>query len=731
MAADVRSLFHAAVERVPADRAAYLDEACAGDAGLRQRVEALLRAHDEPGEFLSEANRVLDATATHSPSSPLVGTTLADRYKLLEPIGEGGMGTVWMAEQREPVKRLVALKLIKAGMDSRAVVARFEAERQALALMDHPNIAKVLDGGTTAEGRPYFVMELIKGLPLTDYCDARRLTVRDRLDLFATVCSAVQNAHQKGVIHRDLKPTNVLITEHDGKPVPKVIDFGLAKALTAPGMLTDKTLHTSFGAVVGTPLYMAPEQVGINSLDVDTRTDIYALGVILYELLTGTTPLEKKRLREAAWDEMRRLIREEEPPRPSVRLSSSDALPSLAAGRQIEPSRLMKLVRGELDWIVMKSLEKDRNRRYETANELARDVERHLAGEAVHAVPPSAAYRLRKSYRRNRELVQALVAIFAGLVVTSYAFYSAEVQWAEAAERSSVANAVAKLDAEAKWKEAEAAKVEAQVKETEANAVMKFFEDKIFSAGRPKGEAGGLGHDVALRDAITSTLPALGTTFRDQPLVEARVRRTLGTTFFFLGDYVRAGEQCKLALALYIRHGGPDHPDTLASQNDLAHSYEALNRHAEALLLVDEVLAKADRPGVDPRLIPSAIKLRVQCCQKLGDLAGCRAAVDMMEKRNLTDAGSLYDAACDRAVTASLQVKLEGPDTAKLARADADKAMAWLTKAVAAGYTNAEQIKTDADLDFLRDRADFKKLLADLDAKAPMMKGPDFSPEKP
>ena len=401
------TIFITALEKpTEAERAAFLADACAGDPGLRRRVEALLRAHAEPDDILDPTCDRPEATGAIFPSrsdSEPAGAIVGGRYKLLEAIGEGGMGTIWMTEQREPVKRLVALKLIKPGMDSRAVLARFEAERQALALMDHPNIAKILDGGTTRDepggvgpGRPYFVMELVKGRPLTEYCDAGRLSVKDRLDLFVQICSAVQHAHQKGIIHRDLKPGNVLVTEHDGKPVPKVIDFGLAKALSAVGALTDRTLYTAFGAVVGTPLYMAPEQVGINALDVDTRSDIYALGVILYELLTGTTPLEKQRLKQAAWDEVRRVIREEEPQRPSFRLSSSDTLPSVAASRQTEPLRLTRMVRGDLDWIVMKALEKDRTRRYETASALARDIERYLHDEPVEASPPSRRYRLRK-----------------------------------------------------------------------------------------------------------------------------------------------------------------------------------------------------------------------------------------------------------------------------------------------------------------------------------------------
>ena len=295
------------------------------------------------------------------------------------------MGTVWVAEQFQPVRRKVALKLIKAGMDSKTVLSRFEAERQALALMDHPNIAKVLDGGTTENGRPFFVMEYVKGIPFTKYCDDAHLSIAERLALFVPVCQAVQHAHQKGIIHRDLKPSNILVCLYDGRPVPKVIDFGLAKAMHQP--LTEHTLHTAHGVMMGTPLYMSPEQAEFNNLDVDTRTDIYALGVVLYELLTGTTPLEKQRFQEAAWQEMLRVIQEEEPQRPSARLSGSASLPSLAAQRHLEPAKLARLVRGELDWIVMKCLEKDRSRRYDTANGLARDVERYLTDELVEAAP--------------------------------------------------------------------------------------------------------------------------------------------------------------------------------------------------------------------------------------------------------------------------------------------------------------------------------------------------------
>ena len=379
-----QEIFAAAIKLTGDQRAAFLKAACNENDELLRGVEALLSAHNETGGFLGQSSaREQEGTQLHAAAFE-PGSLVAGRYKLIEPIGEGGMGSVWLAEQKEPVKRKVAVKMVKPGMDSRAVLARFEAERQALAMMDHPNIAKVLDGGITEQGRPYFAMELVRGIPVTDYCDQTQLSITKRLELFGQVCSAVQHAHQKGIIHRDLKPTNILVTEHDGRPVAKVIDFGLAKALHGAHTLTEMSMHTSFGSVLGTPLYMAPEQLGTSALDVDTRADLYSLGVILYEMLTGSTPIERERIKEAAWDEILRIVREEEPPCPSTRLSSSGSLPSLAARRHIEPARLTRLVRGELDWIIMKALEKNRNRRYETASSLGQDVQRYLDGALEH-----------------------------------------------------------------------------------------------------------------------------------------------------------------------------------------------------------------------------------------------------------------------------------------------------------------------------------------------------------
>jgi len=462
-------IFYQALERrVPDERAAYLEQACAGNPALRASVEALLRANVGASGFMDQPNPPLGLTLD-APVSERPGTLIGP-YKLLEQIGEGGFGVVFMAEQTQPVRRKVALKVLKPGMDTHQVVARFEAERQALAIMDHPNIAKVYDGGATASGRPYFVMELVKGVPITEFCDQNHLRPRQRLELFLGVCQAVQHAHHKGIIHRDLKPSNVLVTVHDTTPVVKVIDFGVAKALGQE--LTDKTLFTGLAQMVGTPLYMSPEQAGQSGLDIDTRSDIYSLGVLLYELLTGTTPFEKERFKQAAYDEIRRIIREEEPPRPSTRLSDSkDSLPSISAQRHMEPAKLTKLVRGELDWIVMKALEKDRNRRYETANGFAQDLQRYLADEPVQACPPSLGYRLQKFTRRNKTALTAgalvVLALVVGTVVSSWQAIEATVaRDAESKARKEEREARDALDSAREEKEQQRLRTNRELSET-------------------------------------------------------------------------------------------------------------------------------------------------------------------------------------------------------------------------------------------------------------------------
>ncbi len=430
---DAKAIFAGAIEKkTPEERAAYLDAACGSDSQLRAEIESLVAAHCEDERFL----RVLIEDQEAMEASPLTESpgTVVGRYKLLERIGEGGMAVVYMAEQTEPIRRKVALKIIKLGMDTKQVIARFEAERQALALLDHPYIAKVFDAGATETGRPYFVMELVHGVSITAYCDQNRLDTRQRLELFVQVCHAVQHAHQKGIIHRDLKPSNVMVTMHDDKPVPKVIDFGIAKATNQ--RLTEKTLFTRYAHIIGTPAYMSPEQAQMSGLDVDTRTDIYSLGVLLYELLTGTTPFGLHTLQEAGYTEIERIIRETDPPKPSTRLRSlGQDLMEVAQGRRTSGEALRKLIKGDLDWIVMKCLEKDRTRRYETAHALAGDVERHLRNEAILAGSPGLLYRTQKLWRRHRLQITAAATVtmlLTGLVVAVVMYWHASnLRWAK------------------------------------------------------------------------------------------------------------------------------------------------------------------------------------------------------------------------------------------------------------------------------------------------------------
>ena len=428
-------VFSEALDKAPPEeRERYLAQACGEERELRRQVDSLLQAQSEAGSFLHQPVVTPEGNGPSAVEGP--GTVIG-RYKLLQQIGEGGFGLVFMAEQLEPVRRMVALKIIKAGMDTREVIARFEAERQALALMDHPNIARVLDGGTTVSGRPYFVMDLVKGIPITDFCDQNQLPTEARLRLFMQVCAGVQHAHQKGIIHRDLKPSNVLVTVQEGQPVPKVIDFGIAKAIGQK--LTERTLFTRFEQLIGTPAYMSPEQAEWGGTDIDTRSDIYSLGALLYELLTGTTPFDKETLARAALDEVRRMIRETEPPTPSMRLQGlGQRLNETAQRRHAEPSLLPRLVRGDLDWIAMKALEKDRARRYETANGLAMDVQRHLNNEPVVARPPSRLYEFQKTVRRHKVgfSVAGVVAaaLVTGLGLSTWSFYKERAAHRQAVE---------------------------------------------------------------------------------------------------------------------------------------------------------------------------------------------------------------------------------------------------------------------------------------------------------
>ncbi len=605
---DEESLFAAALERAsPGERRAFLDGACAGDAALRRRVELLLEAHERSTGILDQAGGTRDPAEVTAPADlrggpglERAGDLIAGRYRLLEPVGEGGMGTVWAAEQAHPVRRKVALKLIKAGMDSRSVLARFDAERQALALMDHPNIAKVLDGGATGAGRPFFVMEYVEGVPITQYCDGARLGIGGRLELLAAVCRAVQHAHAKGVIHRDLKPGNILVGLSDGRPVPRVIDFGLAKAMS--GTLTDWTLQTAQGVMMGTPLYVSPEQADPANPDVDTRTDIYALGVILYELLTGSTPLEARRFREAGWQEALRMIKEEEPPRPSARLGASDALPALAARRRLDPSRLTRAVRGELDWIVMKCLEKDRSRRYESAGELGRDLERYLADRPVEACPPSAGYRIGKFLRRHRGPALAASAILlllaGGVAGTAWGLVRAD-----RARKSEAARA----DGERRAND----RAQKRLRQVEAGveALASVFHDLDPRAEEKEGRP----LRAILGDRLARAAALLEGEGVGDPLTVAGLQDRLGRSLLGLGLAPEAVPLFEKAWATREALRGSDDPEALDSLGHLARAHRAAGRLDRAMPLLEEAFRlRAARSGPDD---PGTITA-------MGDLAG-------------------------------------------------------------------------------------------------------------
>jgi serine/threonine protein kinase/tetratricopeptide (TPR) repeat protein len=573
-----------------------LEQACQGDDELRNRVRALLRAHAEPGSFL-EQPAVPNSPPRYSGEGPGEGTidsqpiserpgTVIGPYKLLQQIGEGGMGVVFMAEQTEPLQRTVALKIIKPGMDTRQVIARFEAERQALAMMDHSNIAKVLDAGTTENGRPFFVMELVKGVPITKYCDEKQLSLRDRLELFKPVCEAVQHAHQKGIIHRDIKPTNVLVAEYDNHAVPKVIDFGVAKATAQK--LTERTMFTEFGQVIGTVEYMSPEQAKLNQLDIDTRSDIYSLGVLLYELLTGSTPFEQKRLREAAFDEALRIIREEEPPKPSTRLSSlrttSDSLPlagrvgegvpttlaSIAANRHTEPARLSKEVSGELDWIVMKCLEKYRSRRYESASGLAADLQHHMHDEPVQAGPPSASYKLRKLARRHRTALRVALAFLTLLVVAT-----AVSTW----------QAVRATHAKS---EALAQKQRANEQAAIAEGLNQFFSQEVFGLADPNRFDRA---NIKLAEALDVAASKIDSRFPDDPRLRGFIRDRFGEIYIGLDRPQKAVEQLQKAYELRLGTAGAKDSLAMSSRSRLGWALYKAGRFTDGRDVLEAALA--------------------------------------------------------------------------------------------------------------------------------------------
>jgi serine/threonine protein kinase len=566
----VEELYHAARARHEHDPAAFLAHACAGDEALRREVESLLAHPASADAFLAVPAAVLaarlvsdpgtTAAPTASPAGPVIGP-----YHLLQLIGHGGMGEVWQAEQKQPVRRRVAVKLIKAGMDTREVVARFESERQALALMDHPAIAKVFDAGSTLEGRPYFVMEYVAGIPITDYCDRHRLTTRQRLELFMHLCEGVQHAHQKAIIHRDLKPSNIVVTEVDGRAAPKIIDFGVAKALTQ--RLTADTVFTRVGALVGTPEYMSPEQAVSSGEDIDTRTDVYSLGIIFYELLAGVPPIE---LRRIAFDEFLRRLREEEPPKPSIKIRTRDSAVStdLARKRQTEPLTLARQIRGDLDSIALKALEKDRSRRYGSPSDLAADIGRYLNNEPVLAVPPSTAYRARKFARRYRAALVTIAAFASVLILAAGVAIWQSVRATKQRNRA---------DAEA----------------AAAQAVNDFLKNDLLaqaSSATQSGSNAKADPDLKVRTALDRAAARITGKFDGQPEVEATIRDTIGETYQDLGLYPEARTQLERALELHGRVLGPENPKTLKTINRLGNILDFLGKYPDAEVLFSRTL---------------------------------------------------------------------------------------------------------------------------------------------